>query len=196
MKKNPPAPTDIVPLVQAAARGDESACAQLIQLTQNRLLRFCVYLCGNREIAQDLCQDTYLRAFKNLAALEKPSSFPDWLFRIAKNVFLDSVRNQPQLEELRPEELDEASADPDIYLVHSVQFVLSQFEPDDRMLLILVEIEQHSYAEAAEIIKISEDALRSRLHRLRKSFLEKWHELETKSPQPSSSSMKGDGSHG
>ncbi len=55
-----------------------------------------------------------------------------------------------------------------------MQKVLSQFEPEERYLLILVEVEGRSYKEAADILEVSEDAVRSRLFRLRQSFLEKW----------------------
>jgi len=179
--KNPRINADFDRLVSAARRGDEAALAELVRLTQNRLFRFCVYLCAHRDFAQDLCQETYLKAFKSLDSLQNPAVFLDWLFRIAKNLYLDSVRAQKTPDDLLPYEpnTDEGET-PQVQTAIAVQEVLSQFEPEDRMLLIFVEIEERSYSEAAELLSVSEDAVRSRLHRLRKQFLEKWNKVETK----------------
>jgi RNA polymerase sigma factor (sigma-70 family) len=167
--------------VAAAKAGDRAAFGILIALTQNRVFRFCLYLTGTRESAEELMQETYIKVFQKLTYLDKNAAIWDWIFRIAKNHFLDQVRSSPagtgtSMIELNPVVLDQAAAagDADAEKVHAVRALLSQFEPEDRLLLILVDIEGHSYGAAGTILGISESAVKSRVYRLRQEFIAKW----------------------
>jgi RNA polymerase sigma-70 factor (ECF subfamily) len=165
-------------LVEAAQKGDMKAWRALIEATQSRLYRFCLVLCGDPVRAEDLCQDAYLKTFDQLAKVTKPESFIDWLFRMTKNLYIDSYR---RTRETPIEIADDRIASTGELSEHlAVHQVLSQFEPPDRLLLILVDMEEYSYAEAAGLMGISEDAVRSRLFRLRQEFSKKWQNLETK----------------
>lgn len=169
---------DFARLVAEAQSGDQDAFGKIIAIAQNRLFRFCLFLCGDRALAEDISQEALLRAYSRLGSLTKTESFMDWLFRIAKNLYIDHVRSAHNREtDLDPEALESAFAEgSDVAQILAVQKILAQFEPEDRALLILIEIEERSYKEAAELLEISEDAVRSRLFRLRQSFLEKWRQ--------------------
>lgn len=158
-------------------KGDQQAFGTLIGLTQHRLFKFCLYLCGDRVVAEDLCQEAYLRAYNRMDSLTKAESFLDWLFRIAKNLFIDHLRSgQSRESELDEEQLESLGAETsDLSEILAVHKSLAQFETDDRYLLLLVDYEGRTYQEAAEMMGISEDAVRSRLFRLRQAFLEKWN---------------------
>jgi RNA polymerase sigma-70 factor (ECF subfamily) len=164
-------------LIDAAKSGDTKAWRELIEATQNRLFRFCLVLCGDPVKAEDLCQEAFLKTFDKLSKLEKPDSFMDWLFRMTRNLYIDQYRVRKETEELPAEE---GGAAPQIAEHIAVHQTLSQFEPDDRYLLMLVDMEEYSYKEAGEVLGISEDAVRSRLFRLRKLFVEKYGDPETK----------------
>ncbi len=166
-------------IVEAAATGDQKAVKELVEATQARVYKFCLVLCGDPVRAEDLSQEAYIKALANLKKLKEPAAFIDWLFRVTRNLYIDQVRRQRE-DSLSPEEA-EAHAAPaqgltEILAVHKI---LSQFETDDRMLLVLVDMESYSYRDAGEILGISEDAVRSRLFRLRKLFVEKWQGGET-----------------
>jgi len=164
-------------LVEAAQAGDKKALRDLIDATQGRLYKFCFVLCGDPVRAEDLCQEAYLKVFNSLSKLTKPESFFDWLFRITRHLYIDQIR---ATREQATAELPEASVSGEQAEALAVHQTLSQFEPEDRWLLVLVDMEQYTYAEAAEMMGLSEAAVRSRLFRIRKIFVEKWQDRETK----------------
>lgn len=157
-----------------ARGGDAGAVRDLVEATQSRLFKFCLVLTGDRIRAEDLAQEGYLRALGSLGQLKNPEAFMDWLFRVTKNLFIDEVRKRR--EELADSQtLDQASEEKtDVNAILDVHRVLSQFEAEDRVLLVLVDMENYSYREAADALGLSEDAVRSRLFRIRKLFVEKW----------------------
>ncbi len=163
-------------LAEAACSGDQKAFGLLIEKTQARLFRFTLALCGNRQLAEDLCQEAYLKAFSRLSTLENGKAFLDWLFQITKNQYLDHVRSKASRTVSTEDEpiADESTSSADFAEALAVHEALSQFEPEDRWLLLLVDLEERTYREAAEQLSITEDAVRTRLFRLRKEFLQKW----------------------
>ncbi|WP_413288101.1 RNA polymerase sigma factor [Bdellovibrio sp. HCB337] len=177
---------EIVRLVAKVQGGDESARGPLIQLTQNRLYKFCLLLCHNKELAEDLCQETFIKAFRNIQTIQNPAVFYGWMCQVAKNLFIDHTRSASSKDHVSDESLGDVAGRSDMDVVLSVQKVLSQFEPEDRFLLMLVELEGHSYKEAGEITGLTEDAVRSKLHRLRSLFIKKFNKSETNSGDDSS----------
>lgn len=174
-------------LVERAAEGDEKAISELVTQTQDRMYRFCMYLCANPSLAQDICQDAYVKALENLKKLKNKQAFISWMYRIIRNLFLDHLKAADNKEKINIETMnleDATGKDPD--LIAGVWETLLKMSPKDRFSLLLVDMEGYSYGEAAEIIGISEDALRSRLHRARKDFLEKFQSGETISEDDSS----------
>lgn len=166
MKKIPR--TELSLLVRAARSGREADLAALVRATEKELFRFLVFLTGNRALAQDLAQDTYIKVIDSLSQLREDDGFSSWLFRTAKNLYLDhlrSPRNRPHenWENLAGLAAEATQAD----AIRELQDLLQPLEPEDRYGLLLVYLEGLSYAEAASRLEISEDALRSRLHRLR-----------------------------
>lgn len=158
-------------LVEAAAAGDPKAVRELVEATQGRIFKFCLVLCGDAARAEDLAQDAYLKALANLKSLKKPEAFIDWLFRLTRHLYIDEVRKQKETVAELDDIPDTKPEHSDVIAVHQT---LSQFEPDDRWLLVLVDLEDYSYKEAGDILGISEDAVRTRLFRLRKAFIEKF----------------------
>lgn len=168
-------------LISQVLKGDPQAQGQLIQLTQDRLFKFCLLLTHNREVAEDLSQETLIKAFKNLKNLKSPEALMGWMYQIAKNLFLDLKRSSANLEVPTEEMPSAESEDPDMSVILSVQKVLSQFETDERFLLLLIELEGYSYKEAGEMAGLSEDAVRSKLHRLRSQFVSQFEKATGKS---------------
>ena len=166
-----------IQLVLRAKTGDRSAFSELIDLYQIPLFRFCFYLCHDQSRAEDISQNTLIKALEKIHKLQEPEKFRPWLFQIARREFVDFVRSHRR-EEIRPIE-DEEMIQERNELSFEIRQILSTLEDDSQICLVLVDMEGYSYAEAAEIIGISEDALRSRLHRARKEFLEKYEKAET-----------------
>lgn len=163
--------------VRRTREGDERAFEALISQTKDRLFRFLLFLTSDIQLANDLCQDTYLYAFEHIKKLREPLAFPRWLCLIAKNRFLDQRRSPKNRTHYPIENLDrfgvsQQAEDP--VLVIQTQKALSQLEEKDRCVLLLIDLEGYSYAETANIIGVSENAVRSRLHRARMAFHEKF----------------------
>jgi len=165
---------DIAILVQRVLEGDDAASAELIEATQTRLYKFCLLISHNREIAEDLCQETFIKSIHNIKNLKNPETFVGWMYQIARNLFIDMKRKPASKEEHQAETALQAGRSTDLDVIMNVQKILSHFDPDERLLLLLVELEGYSYKEAAEIIGTTEDAVRSKLHRLRTLFIKKF----------------------
>ncbi|MCM2276689.1 MAG: RNA polymerase sigma factor [Oligoflexia bacterium] len=166
-------------LIRQAQKGEEAALSALVDRFQSKVFRFCFHLCGEKGMAEDLCQEVLVKALKQLSKLDDPAKFTSWIMRIAKNQFLDEVRRPGHTQELLEveredgvpmrETADTGATPADVSM--EVREALEKLKPDDRMLLVMIDIEEWSYAEAAEIISVSENAVRSRLHRARNAFL-------------------------
>ena len=166
-------------ILERAQKGDDLAVSLLIDLVQNKLFRYCLYLTNNYELAQDLCQEAFIKILKNLKKLKKKEGFFQWAFQISKNLYIDSKRKksgkEDSLTEEDPEKIPSEQKNRD--LIIDFNKALSKLDVSDRLLVILVGVEGYSYLEASNIIGITEDSLRLRLHRVRKEleavFLEK-----------------------
>ncbi len=161
-------------LVELAKSGDEEALSTLIRITQDRLYKFCLFLAADRELASDVLQDTYIYAFEHLREIRQPDRFSHWLFTIARHKFYDqmkSTKNRQLKHRIFGMEQSHFLA-PKHGLHIEVEAVFCKLSAEERMILVLIDGEGYSYKEASDIIGISENATRSRLHRARLSFVE------------------------
>ena len=163
---------DLSSIVKLAQNGDEKAISELVEFFQKDLLRFCIYLSGNSLLGQDLCQDTFIRALENLKQLKDPAKIKSWLFQTAKNHFLNHVKSPKNAAADEIDSIDEPiglSTDAELSL--AVQNTLSKLEIEERLVILIVDLEENSYTEAAETLGVTEAAVRSRLHRARQNFM-------------------------
>jgi RNA polymerase sigma-70 factor (ECF subfamily) len=163
-------------LVDRFKEGDEEAFRELVFATQNKLFKTCYFITSNNEQAEDLTQETFVKVYKKLKELDDSKLFLGWMYRIAKNCFLDQLKlNEAKIEKgsasLVLLEDDKAKPEHDL---HDLRVILNEFEEADRLLITLIELEEFSYAEAAQVFESTEDSIRSRIARLRKSLREKW----------------------
>ncbi len=171
----------LVPIIKRIKKGDEKAFGEFIEITQKSVFRFCFFLSKNREQADEFCQETYLKAMDHFKNLKNEEASLDWLLKIAKNLFLDYFRSTKRHSEILNENanvFENSSAMPEAAL--DVRTALSHFDPEDRSLLILIDLENYSYSEAAHTMGLSEDAVRSRIHRIRQNFAKIINNNETK----------------
>lgn len=161
-------------LVSRAKNQDKTAISELINLTQSSLFKFCFLLGRNKEQAQDLCQEVYIKAFSKLHQLQKSETFLSWLFQIAKNSFLDQKRSESLVNNFIQSESKNINSSSDQQeqwnAILTLQKILSQFDAEEKMILILIEIKGYTYQEVAETLKTTEDSIRLKIHRLRKKL--------------------------
>lgn len=171
-------------LIAAAQGGSEWASARLVETHQDRLHRFCLRWLRDPEDARDLCQETFVRAFRSLADYEHRGRFLSWLYRIAMNLCRDHVRSRAcrngrqnlPLEAMpdspcpRRDPAETATLHADLARLFRG---IEALPPRHREVLILCGIEGLSHDLCAEVLDCSPRAVEGRLRRAREA-LEAW----------------------
>jgi RNA polymerase sigma-70 factor (ECF subfamily) len=155
----------------ALAQGDPSALGGLYEMYGERIFRYTYRMLGNRTDAEDATAETFLRVLRRSAELRADGAFRTWLFRIARNLCIDKMR-QHKLMEL-PNDAHYSGAEERATLRVTVQQALSDLPIEYREPLVLCDLEDMAAREAAEVLKISVPALKSRLYRGRKALRDK-----------------------
>ena len=168
---------DLERLAAAAVDGDPLAAAALVRATQSDVWRLCAAL-GDRQSADDLTQETYLRAFGSLHRFEGRSSLRTWLLSIARRVCADAVRSRRRrrLTLVREDaDLEALGAGNDADRVGesaAVADLLARLSPDRREAFVLTQLLGLPYAEAAEVAGCPVGTIRSRVARARADLME------------------------
>jgi RNA polymerase sigma-70 factor, ECF subfamily len=156
----------------AARDGDERAAAAFVRMTQADVWRFCVHL-GDRGHAEDLAQETYLRAFRSLRSFEARSSARTWLLSIARRVCADAVRDARRRP--RTEPIAELPVEPaghgDVAEGVALRQAMAALTPDRYEAFVLTQVVGLSYPEAAEACDCPVGTIRSRVARARSDLL-------------------------
>jgi RNA polymerase sigma-70 factor, ECF subfamily len=194
--------TDLNRVLKEIQAGKEGAFDRFLELVQDIVYSFGVKVCGEREDAKDTLQETLVKAFQALPGLEMTNAkaLKVWLYKVAKNSCLMMRRRQKSeparkltLEEITPSRIGETSSIeiPDISSIpietllqketrSIVQKAILLLPYHYRIVLVMRDLEQLSTKETSEILGISHDTVKIRLHRAR-LFLRK--ELEKYFPE-------------
>jgi RNA polymerase sigma-70 factor (ECF subfamily) len=149
---------------------------QMVQLLP-RLRRFAIALTGSAADGDDLVQDTVERALKNLHAWEPGSRLDSWMFRIAKNRFIDTRRSAKRGKTETIETIDDyAALDGERAMQSHLTFqdtakALQTLPVEQRQAVALVLVDGLSYREAADILEIPIGTLTSRIARAREALM-------------------------
>ncbi len=169
-------------LLDAARGGDRSALEQLLERHQRRVYRFGLKMCRDPEDAKDVLQDTLLAAARTMRDFRGASSVSTWLYTIARSFCVKKRRRSkfaPEIEEsLESESEGEARqvADPgrapdESLAAKQIEAALEQaigsLQPIYREVLLLRDVEGLTAPEVAEVLGLSVEAVKSRLHRAR-----------------------------
>lgn len=145
---------------------------------------YLLYMTKDEQLAQDLAQETFLKIYLNLHRFKGESSEKTWCIAIAKNTFYSWARKKrpQQVEEKYGMEVaDEKQIPETVYLQKEksamIRQVLFDMKQEQRQLLLLRDYEKLSYREIAELLGISEIIVKSRIHRARESYREKYRKL-------------------
>jgi RNA polymerase sigma-70 factor (ECF subfamily) len=170
-------------LVDEARRGDRSAFGELVVRYERRVLRVILQFVRDRDLADDLAQETFLRAYQRLAQFDPSRRFGPWLFRIGVNLTLDHLRRRKRRGwwSLFSESPGERPPDPEtvdpreaLDLSQEVQRVLEQLPETYRTVLVLRDLENFSTSEIAAILSRKEATVRWRLAEARSRFQQLW----------------------
>jgi RNA polymerase sigma-70 factor (ECF subfamily) len=176
-----------VQLARRLLAGDQEAFEHFVTAYNDKVFRYSFAMCGQREDAEEVAQETLMKVFENLDQLREPERLKPWVFRIAKNACLMKRRKsvfapraELSLDQLRPAkrgdgdgaklEIADWSGLPDNLamdaelrerLADSVQALPEMY----RSVFLLRDVEGLSTEEAAEVLGVSGDVIKQRLHR-------------------------------
>jgi len=162
-------------LLARAQRGDMLAFEALVQMHHQRVFTHSYRLLGNIAEAEDLCSETFMRAFQYLGTLRAAPSIIYWLLRVANNLGISMLRKRglrPTLELDEAIELPTKSPTPEGLALEScrqevVRHCLNLLMPKERIAVLMFYLEDRSLAEIAKVLGCGLAGAKSRVHRAR-----------------------------
>ena len=167
-------------LVRRAQDGDERAFEELYRTHVDRVYALCLRMSADRERAEQLTQDTFVRCWEKLGTFREESLFSSWLYRMAVNVVLNDQRSRKR-RHLRLESTGDLGrygrAAPEGRTEEriDVERALAGLPDAARTALVLYGIEGYKYREIAEMTGRAEGTVKAQIHRARKLLQEALH---------------------
>ena len=181
-------------LIQKACAGDDGAFNQVVTAYRKRIFGTVARLIGKPEDVEDVAQEVFLRLYYSLDQLRTPEVFEPWLYRLTVNASYDYLRKQRRRNESRMADLSEQqvimadaaaggrTSNEDQRRRQVKEFVDSLLETvsdEDRILLMLKEVEGLSIKELERVYGVKENALKVRLFRARQRVLKAYESSES-----------------
>jgi len=170
-------------VIDRVLSGETEAFELLVLGSQRKIYNLCLRMTGNPEDANDLTQDSFLKAYQNLASFKGESGFSLWLYRLASNACIDHLRREKRRVKSSLTVQDESGETVELELpderftpegelerrqvIESVEAGLLTLTEEHRQILVLREINGLSYEEIADILDISAGTVKSRISRAR-----------------------------
>jgi RNA polymerase sigma-70 factor (ECF subfamily) len=175
-------------VVQSFLDGNERAFGELVRRYDSRLVNFVYRTVGDRERAQDLVQETFVRVYRHLERFDQSKKFSTWIYTIASNLAKNELRNRSRNPlvlfqtikqhwdaDHRPLEWEDTQYKPDDlyrkrFLKEKVDEAVAQLPEHHRMVFVLRELEGKTYEEISDITGVNLGTVKSRLNRARNNF--------------------------
>lgn len=184
-----------IELARRLIAGEPEAFERFVELFRTKLFQYSLLVCGHHEDAEEVAQDALFKVFEKLDQLREPERIRPWVFRIARNACLMKRRRsvfapaeELSLDELMPVgagdggqrklEIADWSALPEDQALRAevqrvVRQAISELPDIYKTVLLLRDIEGLSTTEAAEVLEVSEEVVKTRLHRARLAVRQK-----------------------
>ncbi len=158
-------------MIDELIKGQEQAFVQLMQQYGNKLLGTCYLILKDREEAEDVVQETFVRVFKNINSFKRNSNLYTWIYRIAINLSRDKLRKRSYDLSLNEEIIGDENVES--LVEHKLEMAelksrLSSLSPIYREVLVLFYFQEFSIAEISSLLYEKEGTIKSRLSRARK----------------------------
>lgn len=182
--------------VLQAQQGDDEAFTRLVETYQTPVFNLCYRMLGEPELAEDAAQETFLRAYQHLHRYDQKRPFATWLLSIAAHYCIDRLRRRKFAMFSMDAEDDEGNTfeypdmdapNPETESIKGqtqerVHALLQDLDNTDRAAVIMRYWYDYSEKEIAESLRLTVSAVKSRLHRARKSLAGMWQDQEDDLP--------------
>jgi RNA polymerase sigma factor RpoE len=175
-----PNPSEEMLLVQRAQKGDMGAYDELVRKYQERIYATIYHMTSNHEDANDLAQDTFIKAYQALKSFKGGSSFYTWVYRIAVNKTINFLKQRKNRTHMSLNDLDfNAEHDPDLValvsdktprrdaglneLQEKLNEAMQKLSDDHRLVVTLHDVQGLAHDEIAQIMECNVGTVRSRL---------------------------------
>ena len=199
-------------LIQRILAGDENAFATLIRKYQRQIHAFAFRKTGNFQTAEDITQETFLQVYQKLATLNDPAKFSGWLYAIVNHLCIAWYRKKrlqnEALQEIYISEIETETYSRYIATEHAkttaeaqhdlVKKLLTKLKEGDREVITLHYFEEMTSAEIGKYLGVSENTIKSRLHRARQqlkkheSMIQEALDITTEAKHRSRHMLKGE----
>ncbi len=176
MKNNPSAETD-ESVVNDIINGNLDAYSKIIMRYQDKLNRYVIFLIHNNEVAADVVQETFIKAFKYLRSFSPEYKFSSWIYRIAHNEAMNSVKKNQRLIYKDIETLPDLSYDQNLeelidkkILKINVHECLNKLSPKYRDVVQLAYLENMKYDEISDVLRIPTSTVGVRISRAKSNL--------------------------
>lgn len=166
-------------IIAQVLAGKTEAFAYFLDTYGQQIFTLIVRMVSSPEDAEELTQDTFMKAFRHLGSFAGGSSFSTWIYRIAYNTALSALRKRreevlaiddKQWERVSETEVDEALDDDSEDRVARLQEALQQLAPEERAIITFFYEEEKNIDEIAHILNQSVSNIKVKLHRIRKKL--------------------------
>lgn len=160
--------------------GDTASFACLLDKYSRQVFTLIVKVVGNREDAEELAQDVFVKVYRHLSSFKGESSFSTWIYRIAYNTAISETRKKKKeflaieesvIDNVSEEEVADALGRSDTSgQIDKLDAALAQLPPDERAIILLFYMKEKTVDEIADITGLSASNIKVKLHRIRKKL--------------------------
>lgn len=162
-------------LVKRCKEGEKKAFSELYSLYAKAMLNTSMRILNNREEAEDVLQESFLKAFQSIPNFDQKVSFGSWMKRIVVNRSIDVIRKRKNqfipLDEAEIVEMEAIEEEP-VYDVDAIRSCIGELPDGYRIVLTLFLVEDYSHKEIAELMQFSEGTSRSQYNRAKNKLIE------------------------
>ena len=161
---------DITELVRLCRNGDEKAMAEIIAIHKQLIFTIAYRMLHDYESSLDVCQETFIKAFRNIHRLKNPEYIKAWLCCIARNLIYDRLRKRKRQKNVSLEQIKEPSAPDQTARIRKrmiIQKALDRLKEQDRLLLVLFYYQNMDIKEIAGVVGKKPANIKTALSRAR-----------------------------
>ncbi len=168
--------------VQQVLLGNSSAFGYFVEIYQHMAITIAYRVCGNMQDAEDIVQESFVKAYRNLHTFRKDSKFSSWFYRIVYNTAITQTKSQMWIRNseidsdnvihYKDDNFEDKIASEERVLM--IEQVLNHMSKGDALLLTLYYLEDNTVKDVAQITGLNESNVKVRLYRARHLFKEIW----------------------